>query len=330
MAAEASRLPWIDFSGVDPSAPGDGEWSAVRARVVDALATVGCFEAHYPALAPHRRAALFDAAVKPLFALPAGTKLRNSYGPGKPLFGYLGGAPGVTVAHESLAIADRVDHDHVRAFADLMWPDGRGDANAGFCEAVHGAAAVMVGLEEAVRRMVVEGLGVAGYLDAMSESTRHVFRMSAYKAPGGGGASSELFRYKTHQDLNTLTVICQHEVEGLEVRTRDGDGDGDGDGGWIPVKPSPATLVVMAGNALRAWTNDRVHAPVHRVAVGGDATRYSAMLFAVPEFKIQAPEELVDDEHPLRFKPHYMDDFIRFCVSQGAHHQDKLKAYCGV
>jgi hypothetical protein len=39
----------------------------------------------------------------------------------------------------------------------------------------------------------------------------------------------------------------------------------------------------------------------------------------------------VDDEHPPRFKPYYHDDFICFCVSEeGAHHEDKLKAYCGL
>ncbi|RLN15594.1 putative 2-oxoglutarate-dependent dioxygenase AOP1 [Panicum miliaceum] len=55
-----------------------------------------------------------------------------------------------------------------RAFADLMWPDGD---NAGFCEAVHGAARRIAELEEAVQRMVMEGLGVPGYHDAMREST---------------------------------------------------------------------------------------------------------------------------------------------------------------
>ena len=72
MSAEAAQLPRIDFSGVDPSAPGAGTWSAVRVQVVDALVTFGfgCFDAHYPALDLEHRAALFDSAVRPLFALP--------------------------------------------------------------------------------------------------------------------------------------------------------------------------------------------------------------------------------------------------------------------
>lgn len=82
---------------------------------------------------------------------------------------------------------------------------------------------------------------------------------------------------------------------------------------------------------LQAWTNDRLYAPFHRITVAGDVTRYSAMLFSVPNFKIQAPDELLDDEHPPRFKPHDNNDYIRFCVSEeGARHGDKLVAFCGV
>jgi hypothetical protein len=110
-------------------------------------------------------------------------------------------------------------------------------------EAVHGAARRIAELEEAVQRMVMEGLGVPGYHDAMRESMRHVFRMSQYTAPGGGAEGKEV-RYGAHQDCSTLTVVCQHEVNGLEVQT--------GDGEWVHFRPSsPASLVVMAGNELR-------------------------------------------------------------------------------
>uniref|UniRef100_K3Z7N3 2-oxoglutarate-dependent dioxygenase DAO n=1 Tax=Setaria italica TaxID=4555 RepID=K3Z7N3_SETIT len=312
--ADAMQLPRIDFSGVDPSAPGAGTWSAVRAQVMEALTTVGCFDAQYPALAPEQRAALFDGAVRPLFALPVDAKRRNYYGADKPFHGYLGDIPG----YESLAIVDGTKLELVRDFAGLMWPDG--GSNDGFCNAVHGAASRIFELEEAVRRMVMEGLGVAKYHDALRASTWHLFRMSEYQAPH---AAEKTVRFGSHQDTNLLSIVCQHEVEGLEVQTRDGE--------RVLVKPSPTSLVVMVGQALRAWTNDRLYAPFHRITVGGDATRYSAMLFSVPNFQIQAPGELVDDEHPPRFKPHDNNDYIRFCVSEdGARHEDKLKAFCGV
>jgi len=100
-------------------------------------------------------------------------------------------------------------------------------------------------LEEAVRRMVMEGLGVAKYHDALSASTWHLFRMSEYQAPS---AAEKTVRFGSHQDTNLLSVVCQHEVEGLEVRTRGGE--------WIRVTPSsPTSLVVMVGQALRVRIN---------------------------------------------------------------------------
>ncbi|KAF8684417.1 hypothetical protein HU200_044311 [Digitaria exilis] len=316
MATEA-RLPCINFTGVDPSSPGAGRWWTRWPRSAASTRTTR-------ALSPDLRAAFFDGAVKNLLALPADAKRCNTYGRDKPLFGYLGATPGVSSGYESLAISERVEPERVRAFANLMWPDAD---NAGFSEAVHGAARWMAELEEAVQRMVMEELGVCRCHGAMSESMRHVFRMSQYMPPISDdteGRSKEVIRHGTHQDCSMLTVICQHgEVDGLEVQTSDGE--------WVRFRPSsPASLVVMAGNELRAWTNDRVRAPFHRVAVGGDVARYSAILFALPGLRIQAPDELVDDEHPPRFKPHCNDDFMRFCIAQGARHEDKLRDFRGV
>jgi hypothetical protein len=108
-------------------------------------------------------------------------------------------------------------------------------------ETVHGAAKRMAELEEAVRRMVLEGLGVAEHHEPLGESTWHLLRMWEYDAgekkirhPGSPGP---------HQDTNALSIVCQHEVAGLEVRTKGGE--------WIRVEPSPASLVVIVGNALR-------------------------------------------------------------------------------
>ncbi|KAL6610736.1 hypothetical protein ACP70R_040705 [Stipagrostis hirtigluma subsp. patula] len=95
------------------------------------------------------RAALFDGAVRPLFALPADAKRHNYYGADEPFRGYLGRSD----AYESIAIVDGPKTENVGAFAGLMWPDGR-------FLAVHGAARRISELEETVQRMVLEGLGV--------------------------------------------------------------------------------------------------------------------------------------------------------------------------
>ena len=69
--------------------------------------------------------------------------------------------------------------------------------------------------------MVLEGLGVAEHHEPLNGATWHLFRLWQYdtgekkiRHPGSPGP---------HQDTNALSVVCQHEVEGLEVRTRGGE-----------------------------------------------------------------------------------------------------------
>lgn len=146
------QLPRIDFSGVTPSAPGARTWSDVRAQVMDALTTFGCFHAHYPALTPELRAALFDGAVRPLFSLPVEAKRRNYYGADKPFHGYLGDIPGYD-GYESLAIIDGPKSEQVRAFADLMWPDGTHPG--GFWYTVHPCPVLQCRRDRSLHRLLL-------------------------------------------------------------------------------------------------------------------------------------------------------------------------------
>lgn len=84
---------------------------------------------------------------------------------------------------------------------------------------------------------------------------------------------------------------------------------------------------------LQAWTNGRLHAPYHRVVVSGDEARYSIGLFSNPKegCVIEAPTELVDEDHPLLYKPFDYIKFIDFFYSDaGRMSPDALKEYCGV
>ena len=46
---------------------------------------------------------------------------------------------------------------------------------------------------------------------------------------------------------------------------------------------------------------------------------------------VQVPEELVDEEHPLIYKPFGYLSFVNFRHSEeGMKSDDSLKAYCGV
>lgn len=90
---------------------------------------------------------------------------------------------------------------------------------------------------------------------------------------------------------------------------------------------------------MQAWTNGRLHSPNHRVMVSGNRTRYTAGLLSVPKvgYNIKAPEEMIDEEHPLLFKPFEHDKYLEFLAifrSQAGHNkavnESALKAYVGV
>lgn len=84
---------------------------------------------------------------------------------------------------------------------------------------------------------------------------------------------------------------------------------------------------------LQAWLNGRVHAPYHRVMMTGDKARYSAGLFSIPKagYTIMAPDEVVDEAHPLLFKPFDHVEFLRFYYSEaGQKAESALEVFCGV
>lgn len=45
-----------------------------------------------------------------------------------------------------------------------------------------------------------------------------------------------------HTDKSLIGIIYQHQIDGLEVKTKEGK--------WIRVKPAPNTVIVIAGDAL--------------------------------------------------------------------------------
>jgi isopenicillin N synthase-like dioxygenase len=83
---------------------------------------------------------------------------------------------------------------------------------------------------------------------------------------------------------------------------------------------------------LQAWTNGRLHSPNHRVMMTGNEARYSAGLFSIPKagYIVEAPKELVDEEHPLLFKPFDHVKFLGFYYTEaGQRAESALRTYCG-
>jgi isopenicillin N synthase-like dioxygenase len=82
----------------------------------------------------------------------------------------------------------------------------------------------------------------------------------------------------------------------------------------------------------KAWSNDRIQACVHRVTLSTEnETRHSLGLFAFNEGMISVPEELVDEEHPLQYRPLNILEYVKAQKIQVGHGgRLSVKAYCGV
>ncbi|KAK4374747.1 hypothetical protein RND71_005424 [Anisodus tanguticus] len=179
-------------------------------------------------------------------------------------------------------------------------------------------------LDEKVVRMLFESYGIAKNCESYLESTTYLLRYIKYDTPK---MKENSMVFPPHTDKTFTTILYQNHVSGLEVQTREGQ--------WITLEFSPSSFVVMAGEACRGWSNDRLLAPIHKVImdINGSETRYTIGLFTFlkDDKIIEVAEELVDEEHPLKFKPFVHLDLIKYFDSErGRRSQNLLKDFCGV
>ncbi|XP_074375731.1 putative 2-oxoglutarate-dependent dioxygenase AOP1 [Apium graveolens] len=306
-------LPVINFSRPELK-PGTSLWNSVQSEVHQALQEYGCFEASFDRVPFELRKSLFSA-LQELFDLPLQTKLKNSSK--IPFHGYVGQHPMVPL-YESMGIEDAPILRESQNFTNVLWPQG----NPAFCETVQSFSEQLSELDQIVRRMVLESLGLEKYLNKHIDSTKYLLRVMKYKGPESTDTKLGL---TSHTDKNIVTILYQNQVSGLQVQTKDGE--------WITVKPSLDSFIVMIGDSFHAWSNGRVYSAYHRVMMRGSEPRYSVGLFSVPKggYIIKAPEELVDEEHPLLFRPFDHVKFLGFYYTEaGQKCESALKTYCGV
>ena len=89
------------------------------------------------------------------------------------------------------------------------------------------------------------------------------------------------FGVAPHTDFGVLTVLCQDEVGGLQVRAANGD--------WVHAPPIEGTLVVNVGDLLSRWTGGAYRSTPHRVVNRSGRERMSLVLAFDPD-----PETVID------------------------------------
>ncbi|CAN4076250.1 unnamed protein product [Withania somnifera] len=293
----------------------------LKSGIIQALQEYGCFEAVYGKVQKDIRKAIFDAS-KEIFEFPIETKLKNLSD--KPLYGYKGLIPTLP-SFESLAIADLLQPQGVENFAKIFWPDG----NDEFCNIVRTYSEPVMELDAILTRMILESLGIERYIDEFFDSSFYRLRFARYKqleAKAEVGKINNQLGLVGHTDGGWLTIISQNSVNGLQFQKKDGE--------WMDANISPNSYAVLAGDAFMAWTNGRLHSPVHRVIMAGNCDRLSIQLFSVPkaDYIIEARKELVDEKHPVLYRPFGVEDYFAYIGTKEGLKAgpNAFKTYCGV
>ncbi|XWS27174.1 hypothetical protein CRYUN_Cryun26dG0092400 [Craigia yunnanensis] len=311
---DESKIPVLGFSGedLDDRERGSERWKLLCSKVREACESHGCFLLKYDKIPTSLREDML-VAMKALFDLPEETK--SKYQNPKPYRSYQGKCPMVPL-HESFGIDDATRLEGAQEFTQLMWPQG----NPTFCEILNSMSSKMLELNFTILEMIFESFGMEEkHYDALVRDSTSIFRVMKYRVPP---REDENLGLVAHTDKNALTVLCQNDVQGLEIMTKDGH--------WEEMVVPGDAFVVIVGDALKAWSNGRLVAVKHRVVMKANKERYSFGLFSVPKegAMIAVPRELVDNEHPLLYRPFKFADYFSYFVSNIS--DDALEIYAGV
>ncbi|KAF0913074.1 hypothetical protein E2562_020227 [Oryza meyeriana var. granulata] len=266
------------------------------ARLRDACVRLGCFRVTGHGVPPALQADMKDA-VRALFDLPDDAKRRNAdvlHGSG-----YM--APSATnPLYEAFGLYDAACPADVDAFCSCL------DAPPHAREAIRSYAEKTHELTVDVAAKLASSLG----LDCSFQDWPCQFRINRYNyTPDAVGKTG----VQIHTDSGFLTVLQEDEcVGGLEVLD-------PAAGEFVPVDSLPGSFVVNIGDVGQAWSNGRLHNVKHRVQCVAAVPRISIAMFllAPKDDTVSAPEELVDAEHPRRFREFKYDDYRRLRLSTG-------------
>ena len=78
------------------------------------------------------------------------------------------------------------------------------------------------------------------YYNSQKENSASVFRLMKYTVPPSNDSAIGLV---THTDKNILTILCQNEVQGLEVLSKEGN--------WIRLNFCKDSFIVIIGDLLK-------------------------------------------------------------------------------
>ena len=97
----------------------------------------------------------------------------------------------------------------------------------------------MAELDQMVMRMVSETYGVEKSYETLLGSTSYLLRLIKYREPQENETNLGIV---PHTDKSFMSILQQHQVKGLEIKTKDGR--------WMEIDPFPSSFIIMAGEAF--------------------------------------------------------------------------------
>ena len=113
----------------------------------------------------------------------------------------------------------------------------------------------------------------------------------------------EQFGVSEHTDFGVLTILCQDEVGGLQIK--------DLKGNWFHAPPIENTIIVNVADLLSRWTGGHYNSTPHRVVNNSGKERLSIVLAFDPNPEtIIDPIEVIGKNHNASETPIFCGDYL--------------------
>ncbi|CAM6059439.1 unnamed protein product [Sphagnum tenellum] len=159
-------------------------------------------------------------------------------------------------------------------------------------------------LKSELMQALSEGLGLqSNELDDVFGPVQRTYTNFYPKCP----EADRVFGARPHSDPNSITILLQDDVGGLEVRDlkyRE----------WVQVKTIPHAFVINMGDQMEVFTNGKYRSISHRVRVNPDKNRISIASFISPKPRtvVEPSPLLVGEEGPLYKGDNFRDYLLGF------------------
>ncbi|PON70905.1 Oxoglutarate/iron-dependent dioxygenase [Trema orientale] len=212
--------------------------------------------------------------------------------------GYVAPSP-ANPLYEALGLYDFGSTEAIHSFCDQL------DASHHQRETIENYARAINELVFDIGQTLAKSMGLESELFKGNWHRR--FRINKYNfTPQSLGSSG----VRIHTDSGFLTILQDDEnVGGLEVMNKNGE--------FVAVDPWQGTLLFNLGDAAKAWSNGRFCNVKHRVQCKEPTIRVSIASFMLgpKDEAVEAPQELVDDDHPRLYVPFIYEDYLKLRLS---------------